>query len=229
MANDVLDSDAAGSDNPAPQKRAGRRPGRPSGAHGEQARTQLLAIALEMFARQGIGETTLGAIAREAGVTPAMVHYYFKTRDQLLDVLIDERFVPLRAELARVFNDPHSEPVETLRAFVETLVATVDKYPWFAALWVREMISEGGLLRQRMAERFGDAHKDRAVERIAGWQKEGKLNPALEPSLVFASLFGLTVFPLATARGRGEGDRAVSAEQVARHVVALLMNGIRPY
>nr|WP_244173293.1 TetR/AcrR family transcriptional regulator [Caballeronia temeraria] len=223
-----MNTSADASESLAPAKKPGRRPGRPSGAHGEQARAQLLDIALELFARQGIGETTLGAIAREAGVTPAMVHYYFKTRDQLLDMLIDERFVPLRAELARVFNDPHSEPVDTLRAFVETLVATVDKYPWFASLWVREIISEGGLLRQRMADRFGDAHQERAIERIAGWQKEGKLNAALEPSLVFASLFGLTVFPLATARWRGEGDRAVSAEQLARHVVALLMNGIQP-
>ncbi|BCQ25069.1 TetR family transcriptional regulator [Caballeronia sp. NK8] len=229
MANDVMDTGAGASGSAAAGKRPGRRPGRPSGAHGEQARTQLLDIALELFARQGIGETTLGAIAREAGVTPAMVHYYFKTRDQLLDMLIDERFVPLRAELARVFNDPHSEPVETLRAFVETLVATVERYPWFAALWVREMISEGGLLRQRMAERFGDAHKERAIERIAGWQKEGKLNPALEPSLVFASLFGLAVFPLATSRWRGEGEHTVGSEQLARHVVALLMNGIQPY
>ncbi len=225
MENDVLDTGAGASASPAPR----RKPGRPSGTHGEQAREQLLDIALELFARQGIGETTLGAIAREAGVTPAMVHYYFKTRDQLLDMLIDERFVPLRVELARVFNDPDSEPVDTLRAFVETLVATVDKYPWFAALWVREMISEGGLLRRRMAERFGDAHKDRAIERIAGWQKEGKLNPSLEPSLVFASLFGLTVFPLATTRWRGEGSRAISAEQLARHVVALLMSGIQPH
>lgn len=229
MNNDVVGTGAGASESPAPQKKPGRRPGRPSGAQGEQARTQLLDIALELFARQGIGETTLGAIAREAGVTPAMVHYYFKTRDQLLDMLIDERFVPLRAELARVFNDPESEPVDTLRAFVETLVATVEKHPWFAALWVREVISEGGLLRQRMAERFGEQHKDHAIERIAQWQKAGKLNPELEPSLVFVSLFGLTVFPLATSRWRGESDRAVGAEQLARHVVALLMNGIRPF
>ncbi|SAL71810.1 TetR family transcriptional regulator [Caballeronia peredens] len=225
MTKDAAEASAANSGRPA----SPRRPGRPSGAHGEEARTRLLDIALELFARQGIGETTLGAIAREAGVTPAMVHYYFKTRDQLLDMLIDERFVPLRAELARVFNDPDAEPVETLRAFVETLVATVEKHPWFAALWVREVISEGGMLRQRMAERFGDQRKDRAIERIAQWQKEGKLNPALEPSLVFLSLFGLTVFPLATSRWRGEGERAVGTEQLARHVVALLMNGIRPY
>ncbi|SAL56987.1 TetR/AcrR family transcriptional regulator [Caballeronia humi] len=212
---------------PAPPKRAGRRPGRPTGAHGAEAREQMLDVALGMFARQGIVETTLGAIAREAGVTPAMVHYYFKTRDQLLDVLIDERFLPLRTELGEVFTRPGAEPADALRAFAEALVATVDKHPWFAALWVREVISEGGLLRQRIAERFGDAQKMATIERIRTWQKEGKLNPELEPSLVFMSLFGLTVLPLATSKWR-EGERKVTSEQIARHAVALLTHGVGP-
>jgi TetR/AcrR family transcriptional regulator len=210
-------------------KKPGRRPGRPSGGQGVEAREHLLNVALELFARQGIGETTLGAIAREAGVTPAMVHYYFKTREQLLDMLIDERFAPLRTELAATFGDPDSEPADTLRRFVEALAATVDRHPWFAALWVREVISEGGLLRQRMAERFGEHRKERAVERIAEWQRAGKLNPDLEPTLVFMSLFGLTVLPLATARWRDPDERMMTTEQIARHAVALLMHGIRPF
>jgi AcrR family transcriptional regulator len=211
---------------PAAPKKAGRRPGRPTGAHGSDAREQLLDVALGMFARQGIVETTLGAIAREAGVTPAMVHYYFKTRDQLLDVLIDERFGPLRTELGQAFTSS-DEPADALRAFAEALVATVDKHPWFASLWVREVISEGGLLRLRIAERFGDAHRKATIERIEKWQREGKLNPELEPSLVFVSLFGLTVFPLATWKWR-EGERKLTSEQIARHAVALLTHGVGP-
>ncbi|KMY85112.1 Transcriptional regulator, TetR family [Candidatus Paraburkholderia calva] len=214
---------------PASPRKAGRRPGRPSGGHSADAREHLLNVALELFARQGIGETTLGAIAREAGVTPAMVHYYFKTRDQLLDMLIDERFVPLRTELARIFSEPDAEPAETLRAFVESLAATVDRHLWFAALWVREVISEGGLLRQPMAARFGEGNKDRAVERIAAWRHEGKLNPELDPSLVFMSLFGLTVLPLATARWRDQSECTLTTEGIAQHAVALLMHGIRPF
>jgi TetR/AcrR family transcriptional regulator len=222
---DLMTKVVTETDKAAPRK-AGRRPGRPSGAHGAEARERLLDLALGMFAKQGIVETTLGAIAREAGVTPAMVHYYFKTRDQLLDVLIDERFIPLRTELGRAFADPEAEPADALRAFAEALVATVDKHPWFAALWVREVISDGGLLRRRTTERFGD-EKESTIARIEQWQKEGKLNPRLEPSLVFVSLFGLTVFPLATWKWR-EAGRHLTSEQIARHAVALLTHGVGP-
>ena len=208
----------------------GRRPGRPSGAHHGEPRTLLLDVALLLFARQGIMETTLGAIAREAGVTPAMVHYYFKTRDQLLDVLIDERFVPLRAELGRAFADSDAEPADALRGFAEGLIAVCERYPWFATLWVREVISEGGLLRQRIAERFGDANKKASIARIAQWQKEGKLNPHLEPSLLFVSVFGLTVLPLAVTYKWAEesGGCAPRRDHIAKHAVALLMHGVGP-
>jgi TetR/AcrR family transcriptional regulator len=231
MTKNVTDpSEHSGSAVPAELSKAGRRPGRPTGTHHGEPRALLLDVALVLFARQGIMETTLGAIAREAGVTPAMVHYYFKTRDQLLDVLIDERFVPLRAELGRAFADSDAEPAEALRAFAEGLIAVCERYPWFATLWVREVISEGGLLRQRIAERFGDANKKASIARIAQWQKEGKLNPHLEPSLLFVSLFGLTVLPLAvTYTWAEENDgSAPRRDQVARHAVALLMHGIGP-
>ncbi len=77
MTKNTIDADCA--DATATQRKPGCRPGCPSGRQGADAREHLLDIALGLFAREGIGETTLGAIAREAGVTPAMVHYYFKT------------------------------------------------------------------------------------------------------------------------------------------------------
>jgi TetR/AcrR family transcriptional regulator len=210
------------------ESRAVRRPGRPTGAQQGEQRGLLLDIALLLFARQGIMETTLGAIAREAGVTPAMVHYYFKTREQLLDVLIDERFVPLRAELGRAFADSKGEPADALQAFAEGLVAVSMRHPWFPTLWVREVISEGGLLQQRIADRFGDANQKASIERIENWQREGKLNPDLEPSLLFVSLFGLTVLPFAVRKLRTDGACTVPTEKIARHAVAMLMHGVGP-
>jgi AcrR family transcriptional regulator len=212
-------------------KPVARRPGRPSGAaRGVEQRERLIAAALTLFARQGILDTTLGAIAREAGVTSAMVHYYFKTRDQLIDVLIDERFLPQRAAFGGCFEAHPDDPVAALTALTRRFVEVGEANPWFAPLWVREVISEGGLLRQRMHERFGQAQQHRVHEAIVRWQREGKLNPALEPSLLFQSLLGLTLLPLATAPvwRKDVVPRNVGAEEIARHAVALITQGIRP-
>ncbi|WP_322013795.1 TetR/AcrR family transcriptional regulator [Paraburkholderia sp. J12] len=211
--------------------RPGRRPGRPSGGPGgAEQRTRLIEAALALFARQGILDTSLAAIAREADMTPAMVHYYFKTRDQLIDVLIDERFVPLRAATEGIFEAHPDDPVAALTLLTQRFVEVGARYPWFAPLWVREVISEGGLLRQRMHERFGQSHQRAAHEAIARWQREGRLNPALEPSLLFQSLLGLALLPLATTRiwRSDPARRQLGPDEIARHAIALVTQGIGP-
>jgi AcrR family transcriptional regulator len=208
-----------------------RRPGRPIGsARGPEQRTRLLDTALNLFARQGIVDTTLGAIAREAGFTPAMVHYYFKTRDQLLDVLIEERFLPLRKAIGGAFEANPDDPVAAITQLAQRLVALSDQNPWFPPLWVREVISEGGLLRQRMHERFGHTYHQASVKRIQQWQKEGRMNAELEPSLVFLTLLGLTILPLATSKmwRNDPVRRSLTSDDIARHAVALLVHGLGP-
>ncbi|CAE6788397.1 TetR/AcrR family transcriptional regulator [Burkholderia sp. R-69980] len=208
-----------------------RRPGRPSGStRGPEQRSRLLDAALTLFARQGIVDTTLGEIAREAGFTPAMMHYYFKTRDQLLDVLIDERFAPLRAGLGVPFQENPDDPVAAITLLAQRLVQVASDNPWFPSLWVREVISDGGLLRQRMHERFGDTHQKASLSAIARWQKEGRLNAGLEPSLVFVTLLGMTILPLATSKlwRNDPARRNIGGEEIARHAVALLVQGIGP-
>ncbi|MGF6381204.1 AcrR family transcriptional regulator [Paraburkholderia atlantica] len=225
---DTQTANLAGS---APTGSAARRPGRPTGAaRGPEQRARLLDAALTLFARQGIVETSLGEIAREAGFTPAMVHYYFKTRDQLLDVLIDECFGPLRASLGLPFQENPDDPVAAITQLTERLVQIASDNPWFASLWIREVISDGGLLRQRMHERFGFAHQKESLLAIARWQKEGRLNASLEPALVFVTLLGMTILPLATSKlWRNDPlRRSIGGAEIARHAVALLVQGIGP-
>jgi len=79
----------------ATRKPSPRGPGRPKGPTQDDLRDRLLDIAVSLFARDGVGPTTLAAIAREAGVTAPMVHYHFKTREQLLDAVVEARLRPL--------------------------------------------------------------------------------------------------------------------------------------
>jgi AcrR family transcriptional regulator len=72
-----------------------RRPGRPARPDSAAVRDQLLDIATDLFATQGVAATRLAHIAERAGVTSAMLHYYFKSRDQLLDAVVLERVVPV--------------------------------------------------------------------------------------------------------------------------------------
>lgn len=208
-----------------------RRPGRPAGAAGSlDQRNHLLDTALILFARQGIADTPLSAIAREAGVTPAMLHYYFKTRDQLLDVLIDERIQPRRIAIREVFDVNAGDPVTVITQLAERLMRTATEHPWFPSLWMREVLSDNGTLRQRIVKRHGRLHLQSAIDCITHWQAEGRLNPDLEPSLLFMTLFALIIMPLIASKSWGNDAqlKTLTPADIARHAVAVLSHGIGP-
>lgn len=58
-----------------------RRRGRPAG--NSDTRERILNSARELFARNGIRNTSIRAVAAAAGVDSALVHHYFGTKEQL--------------------------------------------------------------------------------------------------------------------------------------------------
>ncbi|MFZ4832383.1 TetR/AcrR family transcriptional regulator [Rouxiella sp. Mn2063] len=205
------------------QPEAPRRPGRPSGVtNGAERREHLLMTALNLFASQGIQETSLTAIAHQAGVTSAMLHYYFRTREHLLDVLIDEHFIPVSSSVENIFEDNANDPIAAITQLAEKLIDISLENPWFAPMWVREFLSANGVLKQRLDERRGSHYKLIAQQRIADWQAQGRLNADIDPTLVIISLCGLTLLPIASAKRVVQIDGPV----LKQHVMSLLINGL---
>src|SRR2546428_9288337 len=61
--------------------RGGRRPG---AGRSEPSRKQLMAAAIDSFARLGYQGTSIDRIARDAGVTKGAVYYHFRDKEELL-------------------------------------------------------------------------------------------------------------------------------------------------
>jgi AcrR family transcriptional regulator len=64
-----------------------RRPGR--WRSGEQSKQRILQTARDLFGQHGYGGTTVRAIATAAGVDPAMVFYFFGTKQGLFGAAIE--------------------------------------------------------------------------------------------------------------------------------------------
>jgi AcrR family transcriptional regulator len=208
-----------------PAKR--RPPGRPAKTRGDQRR-RLLDVAIALFAKQGIAETPLSAIARRARVTPAMLHYYFGSRDQLLDALMDERVVPLIARVGAQLGSGAGEPRGLARAFVGTIVTVLAENPWLPPLWLREVLSEGGALRERLLQRGASRIAPMLAAHFTEAQKRGLLNPGLDPRLTVVSLIGLTIFPLAAQpiwRRLFDADD-IGIDTLIAHTQALIEGGL---
>jgi TetR/AcrR family transcriptional regulator len=207
-------------------RRRKRRPGRPP-ADATSLRERLLDAAVECFTSDGIAAASLRSIAVAAGVTPAMVNYYFGSKDRLLQAFIEERLLPLVAELGSGIRAASDDPRELVGTFVRGLHAAVRKSPWLPGLWLREVISENGALREVLFTKISNQVPRALAERFAGLQREGALNAGLDPRLLVVSLIGLTLFPLAAEPiWRRVFDAAdVDYTALERHTLALLAHG----
>ena len=206
--------------------------GRPL-ASDQDSREKLLDTATLLFSSQGIAATTVAAIARQAGVTAAMVHYYFKNRDQLIEAVVDERVsLFIRSIWEPISGD--QQPEQMIMGIVDRMISTTEKMPWMPALWVREVLSDGGQLRERMVRRVPLAKLMLFADCIARSQQAGQVNPQLQPDLVFVSIIGLTMLPLAMARTLKDRPSLPIAHKLAlmdkallaRHIKALLLRGL---
>jgi len=209
-----------------PRKTEPRGVGRPVG-ESQDLRGRLLDVAVTCFAHHGVAGSTLREIAREAGVNPALVHYYFGDKPQLLQAVMAERLMPAFGEVRDAALQGGDDIAGVIAGFVRGMCATIERHPWLPPLWVREVLCEGGALREMLLETEMPQMPRLLAQRFAAAQQAGQLNPDLDPRLLVTSLIGLTLFP---AAGAPVWRRLLDAEDIDAaamhdHAIALLDRG----
>lgn len=216
------------------RKPARRQPGRPLGDDEADRRALALDAALACYVRRGIAATSLRDIAAQAGITPALLHYYFGDAAGLREAVVAERLMPVFAEIRdTLLGVPDASLRAVLTAFVDAICALVKRHPWVPPLWIREMVSEGGSLRELLVTRLAPQLATVLAARFAQEQAAGRLNPALDPRLLMVSLVGLTLFPAAGTpiwrqifAGDGLGADDLGMDDIRNHALALIERGL---
>jgi AcrR family transcriptional regulator len=123
-------------------------------AQGAQKRQRLVEGARQMIYQQGVERTTLADVATEANVAVGNIFYYFKTKDELVDAIVDG-YSEERDELLARLNRRRT-PRARLKAFVEELDATRDSISQYGC--------PIGTLASELDKRFGVDASSRSRE-----------------------------------------------------------------
>jgi AcrR family transcriptional regulator len=194
---------------------------------GVDARESLLDAAVVLFAEKGVAGTTVAEIAARANLTPAMVHYYFTNRDRLLDAVARERIMRAVTAVWGPVVDS-TEVGSMVRGIVQRIVTATQLNPWLPSLWLREVVSERGLLRPRLLKMLPLDLLSHLVAAVTAASKRGETVPGLEPRLLLISVMGLTMLPLATMSlwQQIPALKGITRADVARHAEALLVGAV---
>src|SRR5437016_2928886 len=82
-------------------------------------RERLVAGARQVVHQQGVEKTTIAEIAHAADVPAGNVYYYFKTKDELIDAIVQSRAQDVRTLLESL--ERHRTPQARLKALVRAL------------------------------------------------------------------------------------------------------------
>ena len=127
-------------------------------------RTRLIETAMKLAYKHGFRETSLADIAEAARVPIGNVYYYFKTKDELGEAVVERRLAEFRA--FRDGMDRLSSPKERLFAFVESIHRNREQL-------AREGCPLGGLCTELHKESGALAKKSAALfTEPIGWLEE---------------------------------------------------------
>jgi AcrR family transcriptional regulator len=146
----------------------------------DERRRQLLELGAELFTRHGYEELSMSRIAREAGISKALLYHYFPSKQAYFAATLEQA----AEELAEVTQpDPARPPVEQLSASLDAYLAWVERHMGAYDKLIR---SVGAVPEVRdLVERVRDETAARILAGIAGGEPTPMLRAAVRGWLWF--------------------------------------------
>ena len=169
---------------------------RPRRARGEQTRQLILETALRLFRERGYAETTMRAIAKEAGVAVGNAYYYFDSKEHLIQGFYDRNQAAHRAAAEPVLAQ-EDEFAARLRGVLHAGVDVNAPYHSFAATFFKTAAEPSSPLSPFSRESSPARDASIAIFRDVVEGSSAKLDPELRkelPELLWLGWMGVTLF-----------------------------------
>jgi TetR/AcrR family transcriptional regulator len=160
----------------------------------ELNRSALLDAAMVEFASHGLKGARLENVARAAGITRAMIYYYFGGREGLYLATLEEAYRGINeAEMA--LDVERLDPERAMRKLVDFRIDFYAQNPNFVALVAVENQLEGAFLRQTAVVRDRGAHNlERTRSVLERGQREGVFRQDVDPFELHQLMVSLGIF-----------------------------------
>jgi AcrR family transcriptional regulator len=98
----------------------------------------ILEAALECFARFGFEGTSMSAVARTAGVTQPLMHYYFSSKDELWRAAVTRAFDEMLVQQELGNDLEELDPVSALKVLIRRFIMFHSRHPLLGPLIASE-------------------------------------------------------------------------------------------
>jgi AcrR family transcriptional regulator len=158
----------------------------------ENTEEKILAAARKVFMQKGLAGARMQDIADEAGINKALLHYYYRTKEKLFEIIFLEHKQKMFANLVKILDSDKSvlEKIELIVEHEQDSLQALPQLPLF-------IMNEVNCNPERVLEMHDKMMKDVQLKFFAQVEKEiaeGKIRP-INPLDLMLNLISLNVFP----------------------------------
>ena len=199
---------------------------------GDRRREHILEAAVQLFSKRGFSGTTTREIARESGISEAMLYKHFATKDELYKAIIDTK--SCQGEMQFPWSE-NCELAEALKrkddhaVFYHLALHAMEKQQ--SDIGFMRLLFYSALEEHELAERFFHEFVGRVYEFIGAYieqrQKDGAMRD-INPRIAVRAFLGMLIHH-SLNNILWDKDRAllnISNEEAAMNFTGILLGGI---
>ncbi|WP_165211063.1 TetR/AcrR family transcriptional regulator [Streptococcus tangpeifui] len=90
----------------------------------DERRAEILAAATQLFQEKGFEKASVNDILKVVGIAKGTFYYYFKSKEEVLEAVVDEATAVLKSRVAAVINKPNKDPKDKLAEAFQSMNIT---------------------------------------------------------------------------------------------------------
>ncbi len=107
---------------------------------------RILDAAMKVFTRRGFAATRTEDIAKEAGINRTLLHYYYRDKQTIFNLIFETRFKEFFKGLFLIFEADNISLFEKIRRMVDHEITMLTKHPDLARFIITEIAHNPELL-----------------------------------------------------------------------------------
>lgn len=195
---------------------------------------RILDAAMKVFTRRGFAAARTEEIAKEAGINRALLHYYYRDKQTIFNLIFETRFKEFFMGLFIIFEADNVSLFEKINRMVEHEINTLTKHPDLARFVITEIAQEPDLLIE-YGKKLGvnprlfiEAFEKQVSKEVI----EGTIIP-IQGRQLLINIMSLCIYPfvakpiIKTMMTLDESQYDQLTEQRKKHVSEFIINAIK--
>ena len=153
---------------------------------------RILEAAKKVFHRKGYDGARMQEIANEAGVNKALLHYYYRSKDNIFQAVFEDAFSRLLSRINSIFFS--EQPLDQkIPAFVDYYLTFLSENSYLPGFILNSLHERPDLIRGVMEK--NRISPEKLLARI-GLQLNEEYGIRINPLHIFVNVLSLSVFPI---------------------------------